>query len=196
MESILLDIPDQIETERLLIRVPQPGDGQAIFDAVTESHARLKPWFPWAQKVSSLEEYEIHMRKQHANFLLKADIMLLIFLKEGGRLIGASGLHPRGWEVPKFEIGYWIRTGCEGKGYIIETVCGVTKFGFETVGAKRIFIRCDERNLRSQSVAKRAGYIYEGTFHNYEPRHDAEGLCNMIYYAMTDADYAQQTGQN
>ncbi|MAT45103.1 MAG: GNAT family N-acetyltransferase [Anaerolineaceae bacterium] len=196
MESILLDLPDQIETERLLIRVPRPGDGQAIFEAVKESHPRLKPWFPWAQKVSSREEYEIHMRKQHANFLLKTDMMLLLFLKETGKLIGSSGLHPRGWEVPKFEIGYWIRTGYEGKGYVIEAVEGITRFGFETVGAKRIMIRCDERNIRSQSVAKRAGYLYEGMFRNYEPRWDGDGLTNMMYFAMTETDYNLKTLTN
>lgn len=192
MEPILRDFPDQIETERLIIRVPRAGDGAAMCEAVLESHDRLKPWFPWAQKVLSVEEYEVLMRKQQANFMLKEDMMLLVFLKEKGTLIGSSGLHPRGWAVPKFEIGYWIRTGYEGKGYVIEAVNGITKFGFETVGAKRILIRCDSRNLRSQSVAKRAGYIYEGTFRNFERRWDGDDLTDMMYFAKTDADYMER----
>ncbi len=189
MDPILRDFPDRLETERLLIRVPQAGDGVLMHEAVLESHARLKPWFPWAQTVLSAEDYEIHMRKQHAKFVLKEDMMLLLFLKENGKLIGSSGLHPRGWEVPKFEIGYWIRNGCEGKGYVIEAVHGITQFGFDTVGAKRIIIRCDSRNQRSESVARRAGYIYEGTFRNYERQWDGDKLIDMKYFAMTEADY-------
>jgi hypothetical protein len=30
MEPLLLDIPDAIQTERLALRVPRPGDGAAL----------------------------------------------------------------------------------------------------------------------------------------------------------------------
>ena len=41
-------IPEQIETERLILRCPQPGDGQAINDALRESWAELQQWMTWA----------------------------------------------------------------------------------------------------------------------------------------------------
>lgn len=190
MDPILRDIPEQIETERLIIRVPRAGDGQAIYEAVKESHDRLKPWFPWAKNVLTLEEYEVLVRTKQGEFQLKKDIMLFIFLKENGKMIGSTGLHPRDWSVPKFEIGYWIRSGYEGKGYVIETVNGLTKFAFETVGAKRVLIRCDARNERSRSVAERAGYTYEGTFRNFERCHDDESqMTDMLYFSMIDSDY-------
>lgn len=189
MQPILSELPDHLETERLLLRVPRAGDGQTMHDAVVESHDRLKRWFPWAQTPLSAEEYEISVRKRYAQFLLKEDIMLLLFLKETGVLIGSSGLHPRGWEVPKFEIGYWLRDGYEGQGLVTEAVLGITRFGFETVGAHRIMIRCDVHNERSAAVARRAGYIYEGTFRNYERRWDNGELTDMLYFALTSSDY-------
>lgn len=114
---------------------------------------------------------------------------LMMILKNENKFIGGTGLHVHNWDVPSFEIGYWIRTGYEGKRYVIEAVRRITQFGFETLNANRIFIRCDIANLRSQAVAKRAGFIYEGTFRNFERRHDNGALTDMIYFAMTADDY-------
>jgi RimJ/RimL family protein N-acetyltransferase len=189
MSGSIQQLPESFESERLVLRVPRPGDGKALFEAFEDSFDRLKPWFPWAQKIPSAHEQEQFVRLQYAKFIQNEDMMLLLFLKDSGKLIGCSGLHFRGPEVPKYEIGYWVRTGYEGKGYISEAVDAVTCFGFEQANAERIFIRCDVHNIRSQTVAKRAGYIYEGTFRNFERRSHTGELTDMIYFALTREDY-------
>lgn len=189
MKPILLDIPEGFESERLLIRVPKPGDGAILQEAYLASYPRLKPWFPWAQTESSIEEREEFVRQQYARFVKREDMMLMLFLKNENKLIGCSGLHVQNWDVPSFEIGYWVRTGYEGKGYIIEAVNRITEFGFMEMKANRIFIRCDVANRRSQSVAKRAGFLYEGTFRNFERRHHTDELTDMVYFALTQDDY-------
>lgn len=189
MKSILLDIPESFESERLLIRVPRPGDGATLQEAYLESFSRLRPWFPWAQSESSIEEREQFCRERYASFIKRDDMTLMCFLKSENKFIIGSGLHMHNWDVPTFEIGYWVRTGYEGKGYVSEAVNRITQFGFETLQANRIFIRCDIANTRSQSVAKRAGFLYEGTFRNYERRHDNGKLTDMMYFAMTSDDY-------
>lgn len=189
MQPILLNIPEQFESENLIIRVPRPGDGAILQEAYLASYPRLKPWFPWAQDESNVEDREKFVREQYARFIKKEDMMLFLILKDENKLIGCSGLHSQKWEVPSFEIGYWVRTGYEGKGYILEAVNAITKFGFEVLKANRIFIRCDIENIRSQSVAKRAGYIYEGTFRNFERRHNTGELTDMTYFALTSDDF-------
>ncbi len=161
---ILLDIPDHFETERLLIRIPHPGDGQAMHDAVRESHEHLKPWMPWAQKVQSVEESETVCRRSSGQFILREQFQLLLFRKSDGYLVGSSGLHNIDWSVPKFEIGYWVRADCEGQGYVTEAVNGITRFAFDVLQAERIEIRCDSRNERSATVAQRTGYTLDGCF--------------------------------
>ncbi len=192
MKLILLNIPEEFESERLLIRVPKPGDGKILQEAYLESYPRLKPWFPWAQTESSVEEREEFMREQYARFIKREDMMLMLFLKSEHKLIGCSGLHVQKWDVPSFEIGYWVRTGYEGKGYIIEAVNRITEFGFMEMKANRIFIRCDIANVRSQSVAKRAGFLYEGTFRNFERRHHTGELTDMVYFGLTSEDYRKR----
>jgi RimJ/RimL family protein N-acetyltransferase len=189
MKPILLDILEEFESERLMLRVPKPGDGAILQEAYLESYPRLNPWFPWAQSESSMEEREEFVRQQYARFVKREDMMLMLFLKSEHKLIGCSGLHVQNWDVPSFEIGYWVRTGYEGQGYIIEAVNRITEFGFMEMKANRIFIRCDIANLRSQSVAKRAGFLYEGTFRNFERRHDTGELTDMVFFALTQEDY-------
>jgi RimJ/RimL family protein N-acetyltransferase len=189
MKPILLDIPEEFQSERLMIRVPKPGDGAILQEAYLESYPRLNPWFPWAQSESSMEEREEFVRQQYARFVKREDMMLMLFLKSEHKLIGCSGLHVKNWDVPSFEIGYWVRTGYEGQGYIIEAVNRITEFGFMEMKANRIFICCDIANLRSQSVAKRAGFLYEGTFRNFERRHDTGELTDMDFFALTQEDY-------
>jgi RimJ/RimL family protein N-acetyltransferase len=186
---ILRDIPESFETERLIIRTALPGDGAALNQAVLESEDRLKPWFPWAQVRPSVEDSEALMREWHANYIARKDLQVLLFRKEDQLLIGCSGLHPSNWDVPKFEIGYWIRTGFEGKGYVTETVNRITQFGFDTLGAQRLMIRCYRQNERSAAVAKRCGYLYEGTFRNFERRAIDNALVDMVYFGMTRQQY-------
>jgi ribosomal-protein-serine acetyltransferase len=167
-KPILLDFPDSFETERLIIRAPHIGDGQAVNDAVRESHESLKPWMPWATTIQEVEETEERVRQGAVRWILREDLWMLLFRKSDGLYVGGSGLHRIDWSVPAFEIGYWVRSSLEGKGYISEAVTGITNFGFGILSGERIEIRCDTRNDRSANVAKRAGYTLESTL-----RHDS-----------------------
>jgi RimJ/RimL family protein N-acetyltransferase len=177
----LANIPEQFETERLLIRMPLPGDGAEVNAAVLESFAELNPWMPWAQTAPSVAESEEYTLKTHEAFVARKDFGLRLFLKGTGTLVGSSGLHPHDWAVPKFEIGYWCRTRFAGQGYITEAVRGITRYGFEHFGARRIQITCDIRNLRSARVAERAGYRLEATLRNDRVGMDGQLSDTLVY---------------
>ena len=166
MNPILKDFPDHFETERLLIRSPHPGDGKALFEAVTESLPELKPWMPWAHIDVTIEAEETVARRAHANFLARSDLMLLLWDKSTHELVGGSGLHRFDWDVPSFEIGYWVRTSYAGQGYMTEAVKGISNFAFEKLFAERVEIRMDDRNERSWRVAERCHFKWEGTLRN------------------------------
>ena len=165
-KPILFDFPYSFETERLTLRGPLPGDGRGVREAVLESQEDLKPWMPWAMEVPSEEDYEVRVREGQLKFLAREDLWLMLLLKGTGTVIGGSGLHSIDWRVPRFEIGYWVRSSYAGQGYITEAVEGITAFAFNTLGARRLEIRCDAKNTRSAAVARRAGYVLEGTFRN------------------------------
>ncbi len=162
MKPILLDFPEEFYTERLFIRKPMPGDGKGVYDAMKASLNELKPWMPWAHREQSVEDVEANMRDAHAKFLTREDLRLHLFDKETGQFIGSSGLHRINWDVPKFEIGYWIDTRFSGKGYITEAVKDITEFAFVNLNARRVEIRCDSKNTKSSAIPEKLGFILEG----------------------------------
>ncbi len=174
MNPILLDFPHEFETERLLIRCPLPGDGPMVNEAIVESQEELKEWMPFAVTVPSLDASEENVRRAHANFLLREDLRLHMFLKSSGRFVGSTGLHRINWHVGRFEIGYWIRTSEAGQGLVTEAVHGIVQWASDHLNARRIEIRCDARNLRSRKIAERAGFYLEAVLRQDEP--DVDGL--------------------
>ncbi|MCP4543095.1 MAG: GNAT family N-acetyltransferase [Chloroflexi bacterium] len=181
VNPVLLDFPDSFDTERLTVRSPMPGDGEELQAAVAESIDALRPWLPWADHVPTVEEDEELVRRGRARFLTREDLWLLLFLKGTHTLVGGSGLHRIDWNVPCFEIGYWVRKCFAGQGYITEAVRGVTHFAFETLGARRVEIRCDARNEHSKRVAERAGFELEATLRNHAVAVDGELHDTLIY---------------
>ncbi len=166
MDPLLIDIPERIVTPRLALRSPRPGDGVALNAAVCASIDDLRPWMPWAQTAPTLAESEAYCRRMAARFALREDLTLLIFERQAdgseGELIGSSGLHRIDWSVPRFEIGYWCRTGYGGRGFVAEAARALNRMAFDSLGARRVEIRMDSHNERSVRVAERAGFTFEG----------------------------------
>ncbi|MBS4173348.1 GNAT family N-acetyltransferase [Bacillus sp. FJAT-49736] len=184
MEPILIDFPEKIETERLYIRPCLPGDGKMVHDAISASLAELKPWMPWAQKLQTVEETEKNVRDSYASFIKREDIRLHIFRKSDDVFIGSTGLHRINWDVPKFEIGYWIDTRYAKNGYITEAMKGLTQFAFNILKAERMEIRCDTENINSRNVALRLGYTLEGILRNDSISSDRSHLRSTCVFSM------------
>jgi len=106
-----------------------------------------------------------------------------ILNKNTGSFIGGSGLHRMDFEVPRFEIGYWVRDRERGKGYITEATAGLTHFAFEQLNAARVEIRMDERNERSWRVPQRLQFHLDGTLRR-DARDVTGALRNTRVYSM------------
>jgi RimJ/RimL family protein N-acetyltransferase len=170
MNPLALEFPEEFCSERLRIRAYREGDGAALNAGVLESLAELRPWMPWAQAAPTVEESEAVCRAARLRFLAREDLTLGLFLLCDGAFVGGSGLHRIDWGVPRFEIGFWLRTSLCGRGLATEAVRAIAGFAFGTLRAERVEIRCDSRNARSAAVALRAGFAHEATLH-----HDSRG---------------------
>ncbi|WAC20809.1 GNAT family protein [Luteolibacter sp. SL250] len=164
--GILTTLPQQIETERLIIRTARPGDGAVFNAAIHASMERLAPWLVWVTPPPTVEESEESCRLAHGRFLRNEDLMALVFRKECGSLVGGSGLHDADWKAGKFEIGYWGHAAFSGCGYITEAVRALADHALEKLGANRVFLTTDDRNTASWKVAERAGFQLEGMLRN------------------------------
>jgi RimJ/RimL family protein N-acetyltransferase len=184
---VLLDIPDRLETERLLLRAPQPGDGAVVNASVLETLEDLRRfpasmiWVMDDQPVAKTEEFA---RRGAANWLVRADFPMLGFRRDTGEHVLNCGLHRFNWETRVFEIGWWCRKRFQGQGFVTEAARGVTEFAFRHLGARRVWCGADDENERSWRVAERLGFEHEGTLKS--ERCDPDGTRRtMRVYAMT-----------
>lgn len=181
IDPFLLDIPQQMETERLLLCAPQANLSVIINPAIQESLENLKKWFKWAHEPQTLQRTEMNIRKAMGRFHNREELRYYLFKKEDGIFVGTASIFPVSWEVPSFELGYWVSTPSQRQGFITEAVRGLTHFAFTTCQAQRVEIHCNVRNQRSAMVAERAGFIFEGTRH-WDSR-DVDGkLCDTLVF--------------
>ena len=113
-ESNRIPFPLELTTERLVVRSPSTDDADGLKEAVNESLEALRPWMPWANQPMTLDEARENCTKAMKKFEEGSDHRLHFFLKETGMFVGGSGLHRIDWDVPRAEIGYWIRSSQSG----------------------------------------------------------------------------------
>ncbi|WP_284646153.1 GNAT family N-acetyltransferase [Paenibacillus silviterrae] len=93
MKPIMIDFPDEFHTERLVIRMPKPGDGKVVFEAVNASIDELKPWLKFSQNEQNEYDIELEVREAHVRFLSRENLRFFVFLKETGQFVATSSLH-------------------------------------------------------------------------------------------------------
>ncbi|MFP7296445.1 GNAT family N-acetyltransferase [Neobacillus niacini] len=185
MKPILREFPEEFTTERLLIRKPLPGDGKAVYEAIQASLDELKPWMPWAHLDQTELDVEANIRESYVKFLTREDLRLLVFKKDTGEFIASSGLHRIDWNVPKFEIGYWIDTRHSRKGYMMEATAAIANFAFNELKAMRVEIRCDSKNVKSRAIPEKLGFTLEGVLKNNSISVKGVELRDTCIFAMT-----------
>ncbi|WP_342501817.1 GNAT family protein [Bacillus sp. FSL W7-1085] len=185
MNPLLLDIPLQLETERLILRAPhQTGDGKIVNQAIKDSFSELKAWLPFAQELPTAEETEINLRNAHINFLKRESFRFLIFDKNSNHFIGTTSLQRIDWTTPKCEIGYWVNTKFSGNGFMTEAVEKLADFGLNNIKFRRIEIRCESTNLKSRAIPEKLGFVFEGTLRNDDLSADGSKLTDTCFYSI------------
>jgi RimJ/RimL family protein N-acetyltransferase len=180
-------VPESIETERLLMRPYQPGDGAQVIEALLESRAELDPWFDWHQRFATVDDAEDLVLRRRADFIRRDDLTYALFDLQSGRFLGATGLHRPNWSDRIFEVGYFLRTSATGTGYMTEAVRALAAMALETLSANRIQLWCDADNRASQRVAERAGFTLEGRLRNHERANDGTLRDSLVYAVIPNA---------
>ena len=188
-----IPVPERIEGERIVLRPYVAADVPALFRLINASRAHLFPWLPWADSAHrTLDDTIAFVARASAWWTLRTSLIVGIFDRKSGRLLGGSGLHAcKGadidWDIPAMMIGYWLGRQHEGKGYVAEAVGLLTRVAFEEFRVKRLEIRCDEHNVRSARVMERAGFVREGLLRN-DSRTPRGEVRSTLVYSLTPDD--------
>lgn len=96
-----------------------------------------------------------------------------------GEVAGMCGVDD--WSVEDVaQIGYWLAPSARGHGYATRAVILLTRWLFE-LGAARVFLTIVAGNETSVEVARRAGFVYEGTMRSYGVWQDQR--CDVMWFA-------------
>ncbi len=185
---ILIDLPDRLEGQRVLVRPWRRGDGPDLWDAVDGSRDHLAPWMPWVEDTRNPDDSEEYAIRAGARWDLRDDLAVGIFERETGRTLGGSGLHRIDWRIRRFEIGYWVRQDAEGHGYVRETVQLLTRLAFDDLDACRVEVRMDTANERSRRVPERLGFTLEATLRQAMAAPDG-GPVDVHVFALLEEQY-------
>jgi len=140
----------QLETERLLLRVPRLQDFERYAEMVAHPSAR----FIGGPHVRG-DAWRRFLQMPGA-WLVQGFGMFSVLEKDSGRYVGQIGpWFPDGW--PGTEIGWCLHPDARGKGYCTEACETAIEFAFDTLGWNRVVHSIVPDNLDSQAVARRLG---------------------------------------
>jgi RimJ/RimL family protein N-acetyltransferase len=88
-------------------------------------------------------------------------VAFAILNEHSGELVGCCGVDD--WSSEDVaQFGYWIAPNARGLGYATQAAILLTRWLFG-LGAARVFLTIAAGNEESAAVARRAGFVYEGT---------------------------------
>ena len=82
---------------------------------------------------------------------------------EDGAFLGLALAPEIDAESRTAELGYMVSPGARGRGVASEAVRQLTEWAFEERGLLRLVLYISVENTASKGVARRCGYVYEGT---------------------------------
>lgn len=173
--------PFSLRTQRLVLASPAPGDELVIFEAIAESFASLHEWLPWAKTMPTREDVAQANADLVAKFKADAEFHFRIRREADQRYLGSIGVLYVDRAVPSMEMGFWLRRTARGQGYMLEAAQSVAQFVMEKLGALRLQMRVDLRNVRSCALAEHLGFPCEGVCRNAARDNEGRLLSHMIY---------------
>jgi RimJ/RimL family protein N-acetyltransferase len=159
-------IPDEITTERLVLRRWRKQDGAQMKAAIDDNLAHLQAWMPWAMaEPSPIEVVAERIAKFEEQFDRGLEWLFAVRSRATDSVLGGMGLHPR-LGPGGLEIGYWLQASATGRGYATEAANALTQLALEQPGVERVQIRCDPKNVASAGIPRRLGFRHVLTIEN------------------------------
>ena len=189
MNRILINLPEIIETPRLMLCMPKAGWGEKLHQAIVDGYDDYVKWLNWSSNIPSIESVEEDCRRHHAEFILRDLIRYIIIDKTAGNVLGRCAFPPSqaNWLIPQFGISYFIRKSQREKGYATESSQAMTFLAFKLLKARKVEIYCEAENIASNMVPLKLNFKLEYTQQGGWPRQDGK-LATLHTYSIFSID--------
>lgn len=146
-------------TNRLSVRKFMPNDANDLADILTDP------------EVTYFEPYNTFTRQacvqEAINFSDSNEFFAVVF---EGKVIGKIYFSDKGFG--NYEIGYTFNNNFQGKGFAYESVNGMLKYAFFSLGVHRVYAMIDTRNIKSIRLVERIGMRMEAEHKELYPKKD------------------------
>jgi len=135
-----------------------------------------------------IEEWALNWRAFGVTETPSAGVVFAIVDARSGDLVGCCGVDD--WSTADVaQFGYWIAAGARGRGYATRAVILFTRWLFE-LGAARVFLTIVADNDASVAVARRAGFVHEGTMHSHAVWQGRR--CDVMWFAALPLEWTRR----
>ena len=158
----MLNLPENIETERLLIRKLRLADAEAVYYGyASRSEATLYVSWPTHTSIEVTRQF---LAVKQDDWVSGVDYAYAIEEVESGKLIGGIGAVD---EQGKVSLGYIINPDYKGRGYATEATRALVHVLTTIPEVWRIWAFCDVDNIASQKVLEKSGFTYEAVLSSW-----------------------------
>ncbi|WP_166925242.1 GNAT family N-acetyltransferase [Flavobacterium poyangense] len=170
-----------VETERLLLRRITNDDVNEVFEL--RSNPETMKFIP-RPLVKDTEDALEHIAMMEDKIVTNLGINWGITLKDSPKLLGIIGYYRLQPENHRAEIGYMLAPEFHGKGIIPEAVNRLIRFGFDDLKLHSIEAVIDPKNLASEKVLQKCGFVKEA--HLKEAEFYDGRFLDIIIYSLLD----------
>ncbi|SDW93620.1 GNAT family N-acetyltransferase [Roseicitreum antarcticum] len=158
-----------IESDRMILRLPQHADYRPWAALRQESAGFLVPWEPtWSVDHLSRKGFTNRVAWAARTSANGSALPLFLIRRDDNTLLGAITLdHIRRGPAQSGTLGYWIGQPFARQGYMREAIDATVRHAFTILGLSRIEAACLPENVASRGALERAGFKYEGVAQSY-----------------------------
>lgn len=154
----MTEYPKVIKFDDITLEKIEPTfeNARRIFDVVDAERDSLRRFLSWIDESRCPEDMFMHMYKvsqtDNGSYYIIYD----------GKIVGNVGVDISSKKNKIAEIAYWLSNKYTGRGIMTRCVKKLEEFAFKNMDVNRIEIIMETENIKSENVAKRAGYVCEG----------------------------------
>ena len=151
-------MPVILQTERLIVRTWSPDDEEVGYRIWSDPEVMR---YIGTGQPKNLEETRAWIGRTSAHQEAHGFGFWAVVEKKSSRLLGNCGMgYQRDGGLP-LEFGYTLARSHWGRGYATEAAAACVRYAFDNLRFPQLSARVDSRNVASQRVLEKIGFVYE-----------------------------------
>jgi ribosomal-protein-serine acetyltransferase len=129
------------------------------FELIDSNREFFGEWFGWVDNMNCEQDSLNFINQILKDSSKQSNIFHILYQSKLVGQISLFGIKDNGTNG---EIGYWLDQNYNGRGIMNQSIQAILKYGFEDLNLNRIVIGTHVDNLKSQAVAQKLGFTFEG----------------------------------